>query len=239
MEEKIKETKSFAQELNIDQIVWIFLIGSVIGTIYEEILCLFQFGEWQSRRGLIYGPVNPVYGVGFVLLVLTLHKIKKTYNLILVGGIVGGFFEYAVWALQRAFFKTESWNYKTPWYINDRPLFEELYWGGTSFFHALGWGILAMFGMKIIYPYILRQLAKIDYKIGHVLTIVIIVFISLDSLITMMALKRQEMRHLCENNSDQCKLPNALDRLLDRIYTDEYIELIFPNMNYDLEESEA
>ncbi len=234
IEKEKTETKVFAQELKLDQLVWIFLIGSVLGTVYEEILCLFQFGEWQSRRGLIYGPVNPVYGAGFVLLVVLLHRFKKVHNLILVGGFVGGLFEYTIWALQRAFFKTESWNYKSFIYINGKQVLQGLFWGGTSLFHAIGWGIVSALALKILYPFILHQLAKIPPHIGHKLTIGFIIFFLLDSLISLVALKRQEARHICAETM-QCQEPNFFEKLIDTIYNDDFLKLIYPNMTLELE----
>lgn len=55
------EKKSIKQELAV--IFWIFIIGSILGYIYEMIVVLFQKGYFESRQGLIYGPFTPVYGV--------------------------------------------------------------------------------------------------------------------------------------------------------------------------------
>ena len=53
------------QELVI--IFWLFILGSILGYIFEMIVVLFQKGYFESRQGLIYGPFTPVYGMGILL----------------------------------------------------------------------------------------------------------------------------------------------------------------------------
>ena len=51
------------------------LLASIFGALYEQILNLvkvyFATGDivWSLRRGVIYGPFSPIYGVGAVLIV--------------------------------------------------------------------------------------------------------------------------------------------------------------------------
>ena len=48
----------------------IFVIGSIFGAFYEQILNLVKVylttGDivWELRRGVIYGPFSPIYGAG-------------------------------------------------------------------------------------------------------------------------------------------------------------------------------
>lgn len=56
---------------------WLFVIGSVVGYIYEMIVVLFKKGYFESRQGLIYGPFTPVYGIGAIVYYLTLNLIEK------------------------------------------------------------------------------------------------------------------------------------------------------------------
>ena len=44
--------KKLLEELVI--IFWIFIIGSILGYIFEMIVVLFQKGYFESRQGLIY-----------------------------------------------------------------------------------------------------------------------------------------------------------------------------------------
>ena len=63
--------KNILQEVII--IFWIFIIGSVLGYIFEMIVALFQKGFFESRQGLIYGPFTPVYGIGGIVYYIVLN----------------------------------------------------------------------------------------------------------------------------------------------------------------------
>ena len=49
------------------KIFWIFVIGSLLGYIYEIIITYFKLGHFENRQGLIYGPFIPVYGIYIIL----------------------------------------------------------------------------------------------------------------------------------------------------------------------------
>ncbi|MCI8519198.1 MAG: hypothetical protein HFJ51_03780 [Clostridia bacterium] len=55
------EKKKIINELTV--IFWLFVIGSIVGYIYEMIVVLVQKGCFESRQGLIYGPFTPIYGI--------------------------------------------------------------------------------------------------------------------------------------------------------------------------------
>ena len=85
------EKKNLTKELII--IFWLFIIGSVLGYLFEMIVVLFQKGYFESRQGLIYGPFTPVYGIGAVIYYLILNnvktrdKVKIFFITMLLGGI--------------------------------------------------------------------------------------------------------------------------------------------------------
>ena len=55
-------------------VLWLFVIGSFIGYVAEMIVGFVQNGYFESRKGLIYGPFTPVYGVGLVIYYLVLNN---------------------------------------------------------------------------------------------------------------------------------------------------------------------
>lgn len=77
-------------------IFWLFIIGSILGYIFEMIVVLFQKGYFESRQGLIYGPFTPVYGIGAIIYYLVLNKVKTRNKLkiFFITMILGGATEY-------------------------------------------------------------------------------------------------------------------------------------------------
>lgn len=88
------EKKKIIKELII--IFWVFIIGSILGYIFEMIVVLFQKGYFESRQGLIYGPFTPVYGIGGIVyyIVFKLIKTREKSKVFLISMLLGGITEY-------------------------------------------------------------------------------------------------------------------------------------------------
>ncbi len=52
----------------------VFVIYSFLGVVVETIFCLVMEGVLESRLGLLYLPLRPMYGVGGVACMLLLHR---------------------------------------------------------------------------------------------------------------------------------------------------------------------
>ena len=92
---------------------WIFWIGSFLGVIIETLWCVFKNGVIQSRTALIYESLNPIYGLGALLLTLCLYKIKdkNVFIIFFVSAVAGGLFEALCSVIQESIFGTVSWHY--------------------------------------------------------------------------------------------------------------------------------
>ena len=108
------EKRIFASGLGFDKLFIIFVIGCLFGNYYERILNLVRHylkdGSifWEVRRGVIYGPFSPVYGMGAVLMTkLLAGKNDKWYITLIKGALLGGSFEYLTSFLQETFTGTQ------------------------------------------------------------------------------------------------------------------------------------
>ncbi len=242
MEKEVKKEEQnqpiFAKGMCFSKIFWIFMIGSFIGCVYEVILSRFQFGQFESRAGLVYGPFNPVYGVGLVVIVLFLYRIQNPFLQFVTGSFVGGLTEYIIWFLQRVIFQSESWNYQTPFILNGRPFLDFLFWGGTSFFHSLFWGLAAFIVMRLFYPKMCQLIEQMPYKFGKIFTNITVIFIVIDILLTGLAVIRQNERTYCSDINNVCEVKDGIggimDDFLDTLFPDDYMNFVFPNMNRDI-----
>lgn len=108
MRSKIKnwiysDKRIFAKGMSFKKMYLIFVLGSFFGTIYEDILSfskhLFIKNEiyLATHRGVIYGPFNPLYGVGIVLVIYLLGRKKRSAaKTFIYGALLGGTIEYIV-----------------------------------------------------------------------------------------------------------------------------------------------
>lgn len=193
---------------------WIFLIGSLVGFLYENILVLIQKGHFELRQGLLYGPLIPVYGAGAVIYEMTVPKIKSPLKVFFYTMFFGGVVEYIFSYLQEVLFGTISWNYE--WLkINFN--------GRTSLLHCFYWGIAGVIFYKVIHPWFDKVMSvQITKKIATVTTLLVI-FVSLDILISWTASVRQTKRLL------NVPPETRFDRFLDKYYPDERIDRIYTN----------
>lgn len=217
--EQIKPIKSFASGLNFYKLAWIFLIGSFLGVVCEVLFCLLIDHRYESRQGVIYGPFNPVYGVGVVLITLCLYWLrnKRDFWTFLCGSFLGAASEYICSWFQETFIGTVSWDYSNMWgNINGR----------TCLLYAGIWGFLAMLWMKFLYPLFSKLIEAIPNKIGYPLTWILLIAMIINILISSLAVNRMTARYQgAEPN-------NAVDEFLDDVYPDDYLVKIYRHMQY-------
>lgn len=214
--------RTFAQGVCFYKLVWVFTIGSIFGVYYEQILNLMKSlladGTifWESRRGVIYGPLSPVYGAGAALIVYLLARRKRPgWQTWLYGALLGGAFEYTISFLQEWAIGTTSWDYSQQ-FLNIN--------GRTTIPIMIAWGILAFILIEYVYPWLSKWIESFPYRFGVLFTRILVVFLVFDMTVSWTALFRQTLRR---QNKDPY---TAVGRLYDQIYTDEFLEKSFPNM---------
>ena len=86
----IKDSKFNIKILGISlhEILWYFILFSIAGLILETVYCYQTTGVLESRKGLIYGPFCPIYGVGAVCLIVLLNKYKDNPIKLFLYGIL-------------------------------------------------------------------------------------------------------------------------------------------------------
>lgn len=212
----VKDTGKFAAGLSFKKLFFIFLIGSVIGTIYEDILIYVQSGQFMLHRGVIWGPFNVIYGFGAAVMCWVL--LRKKYNnwqIFGLAAVLGGVVEYALSFLQETFTGTTSWDYTGQLLsINGR----------TTVPIMIVWGLMGLVLVKLIYPALSNLIERIPPKIGNPLFWGLLVFMIFDCLISWSAIMRQTMR--------QNHMPpfTPIGEFYDEYFTDEYLYKYFPNM---------
>ncbi|MDD2361351.1 MAG: putative ABC transporter permease [Oscillospiraceae bacterium] len=216
-ENKNKYRQKATDKLNYSKLFWIFLIGCFIGVVFETLYCIIMRGRYESRVGVIYGPFNPVYGVGAALLTICLRRLRNKRDLwiFLGSAVIGGAFEYLCSFCQELAFGTVSWEYShTQYNFNGR----------TNIMYSFIWGLLGLIWVKEIYPRLSSLIDRIPKYINKILTVVLSIFMLINMLISAMALERQSRRRIGVSPT------NSIEKFLDEHYPDDLLNEIYPNM---------
>lgn len=197
----------------------VFFAGCVIGYAVEMLYAYALNGMWINRQGLIYGPFNQIYGLGMVLCVLVLYRLRNANAVIifLSSAVLGSVFEYLCSFAQEMAFGCVSWEYSdTPANLHGR----------TNLFFGLCWGMLGLIFIRNFYPYLCKWIEKMPAKIGKPVTIVIAVLLSIDMIISAAAVARQGQRVKGE------EAKTFIGEFLDNYYPDEFLLKVYPGMKF-------
>jgi len=218
------DKNTFASGFSFSKMYIIFVLGSFLGVIYEEIIGFVKHYHiyheflWETRQGVIYGPFNPLYGAGIVFIILLLGKNKrhplKTFT---YGALLGGAIEYIISFLMELVLGAKSWDY------TNRPLNIN---GRTTILYMIFWGLAVLILVHIIYPYISKCIEKIPKKIGDILVKFLVIFMTFNMIISWTALARQTLRHKGYPPF------TFLGEFYDKVYTDEYLKTKYANMQF-------
>lgn len=117
--------------------------------------------------------------------------------------------------LLEVFVGTKSWDYSKK-FLNIN--------GRTTIPIMMMWGFLSVILIKFIYPKLSYLIDKIPKGIWMIIINILLVFIIFDMVISWSALIRQNLRR------KEIKPYTPVGKFYDKVYTDEYLKEIYPNM---------
>lgn len=194
----------------IIKLIWIFIIGSLLGYGIETGYYFLKHGVFLNKQGLLYGHIKPIYGFSsiFITLFLSAFVNKSNFKIYLYGCIFGGVFEYICSLVLELFFHTRMWHYHNK-YTNIN--------GRVNILYIPLWGFIALLWLRVIMPYFSKLFDKINGRILKVVTVILTILIIFDFFISIVAVKRMKER------IDNKKATNSFERYLDKHYTDDFI----------------
>lgn len=209
----------FAQGLNFYKLFLISFIGSFVGVVVELGWCLIKNGYIESRSGLVYGPFNALYGIGALVMTLSLYRYrnKGPWCSFIGGFLVGSVFEYFCSWAQEMVFGSRSWNYRGR-FLNIN--------GRVCLVYSLFWGMLGMLWIKCIYPAISKLILMIPNNVGKIITWILVIFMIFNITVTCLAVYRWSQR------LQGLEPSSLLMTSIDREFPNERMQRIFPNMSF-------
>ena len=191
------------KKIDIYKIIWLFVIGCLLGYILETVFYVVKYGNFVNKQGLIIGPFKPIYGTGMVMVSLLFSKLNlnKKWKIFLVGMILGTIFEYLCRYFLEVIWGLYIWDYSSFNYnINGRIYLP----------YCLVWGIISVMWYCYLYPLYLSVYDKLKlYKI-KIITLIVGIFMLLDVSLTFLIYFR--IQH-SENN---CKIYQIVDKLFPK-----------------------
>lgn len=195
---------------------WIFVFGSVVGWFIEGIYTYLKKGVIINHSAVVIGPFNMAYGLAACVLTTFLIKHKKSNSLkIFAIGFIGGtLLEYIMSIGMELILGFTAWDYsKKPLNINGR----------VCLLYSIFWGILAIFWIKSIYPYVIKIIKKIDYNIGKKIAVGLAIFLLFDMAFTYSAVER------AKRNEKGIPPENRYEEILDKTFNKKYLKNMFNN----------
>ena len=211
----IPKTGVFAQGCGFYKVFLLFFIGSLLGDIIETIFCRLKMGVWMSRSSLVWGPFSIVWGFAFAGVTLLLYRYKDCSEsfLFLMGTFLGGAYEYLCSVLSEIVFGKVFWDYsKMPFNLNGR----------INLLYCFFWGIATVAWFKKINPLLSGLIEKLPIAFGTVFTWFVVVFMTLNMLMSLSSLIRYDQR------DKQVPASNGFERFLDTHYNDQKMKKIYP-----------
>jgi uncharacterized membrane protein len=216
---------------SVHVILWFFVIYSFLGVLVEMIFCLVQEGVLESRLGLLYLPLRPIYGIGGVACTLLLHRFIKDPILIFIWGmLICSVVEYVASFVMEKAFSTLTWDY------SDKALNLQ---GRICLQYSCYWGLLALLVLYVLDRFLYGFVDLSGGKVGEIVLTVLMVLALLSVLVTLAALARIRKRVAvlkARARGEAVTISDTgWDRLIHRLAPDSVMINSFPRTSLMLE----
>lgn len=152
-----------------------FLIFAICGWLYEEFLFIVE-DHVLVNRGSLFGPWLPIYGFGGLAVILLFYKCKD--KKVMIGKVnirpIILFFETTIICVLLELIVTYIIDFRPLWDYSDKFMNFE---GRIALIPGLRFGILALFGLYYIYPFVIKLANVKDKKINFLYLLIFTLFI--------------------------------------------------------------
>lgn len=207
---------SFAAGCGFHKLVWLFMIGSLLGDIVETIYCRITAGVWMSRSSVVWGPFSIVWGLAISIATVLLHRYidKPERKLFFIGTVLGGAYEYVCSVFTELVFGKIFWDYSAlPFNLGGR----------INLLYCFFWGIAAVVWIKGIYPILSGWIEKIPAVAGKILSWIFVVFMCCNMAVSGLALMRSDQR------ANGIPAEKNWQKIMDERFDNARMERIYPN----------
>lgn len=216
------------EQISLNKLFWYFILFSIAGLVVETAFCFSTTGNIESRKGFIWGPFCPIYGVGAVILILLLDRYKNSsIKVFLIGFVAGNVIEYIISFILEAMYGIRFWEYSyLDFNLNGR----------ICILFGIFWGVLSMLLMRLLRPFIDGIINKISKKITKPIEMALFIFLVIDMSATIWGMNVYKKRAYNRYYNIQTNIEkySSMERIKYKIeevlFSDEYMVKTFPNV---------
>jgi len=176
----------------------LLLSGAIIaagGWVWETIYCSLA-SRHLERRGMLYGPTCPIYGVSAIVVWLALGWVEDTLLLFLLGCILSTVLEYTSGAMLERRFNRRWWDYS---------MFPGNFRGLVCPQASSVFGLFAVIDVKILQPSILGTLSTADQRLCMAAAALCLALYAADLLFTIAHLDKTTPRECIAEHAGQLR----------------------------------
>lgn len=201
---------------------WLFLCFGALGVVVEMVYAFAQEGVIESRLGVLYFPLSPIYAIGGVTISLfLLPYVRQPILLFLAGIVVCTVVEYVASFVMEKAFHAVFWDYsQEPWNLHGRVCLR----------YSIYWGFLSLALMYIINPAVVALIRMLPRGPGGVLLVVLGSLAGVAILLTLAAFARLRVK-VEGRDAGRSIMRNRAGRVVDRVVPDRVLFWTFPRMN--------
>lgn len=205
-----------SKQESIYNLFWIFIVASVCGWFIEGIWTLLKRGVLINHSAVVIGPFNMAYGISACFLSALLYKYRndKLWKIFIVGFIGGSIIEYVMSLGMELLLGFTAWDYfRKLLNINGR----------ICFTYSIFWGLLSILWIKCAYPYLEKFLKKLNNNKWYIFSLILIVFLILDILLTFCAVYRARQKEVGVDAKYKYEI------ILDKTFNQDYLKNMYNN----------
>jgi uncharacterized membrane protein len=209
--------------------LWLFFIYGFAGVLLEMLYCwTIEFkGVFESRTALLYLPINPLYGIGGVVISLVLLPVfDNPIVVFFLGALVGTILEYIASVVMEKAFHAVYWDYSKE-FLN--------FQGRVCLKYAVLWGLLSLVLLYVFDVFNIHVLAQVPPAIGLPVLGFLVLITVLSIILTLMTFRRVRQRNTylaAKKAGEPAELPNpGWARLVDKLVPDAVLVNTFPRMS--------
>lgn len=214
-----KETEN--KKYTFHHYLWYMIIFSLIGVIIETIFGYVTTGAIESRKGLILGPLCPVYGCGAILIIALLDRYKgHKIKLLVYGTIVGAAIEYIISFILECLYGARFWDYSWATFnVNGRICLR----------YSIFWGILTLVLIEIIKKYVDKIIEKMQGKV--IIDVIVTIILILDIILTIWGITVYQTRaRETLNGKNYISNNTIIEKFQNTVFSNEIMSTIFPKL---------